>query len=39
MLSVIFVLPALLMLFDKIICATTAGMRKLTGRNNLHETH
>jgi predicted RND superfamily exporter protein len=28
MLSVIFILPALLMLCDKLICATTAGMGK-----------
>jgi predicted RND superfamily exporter protein len=33
MLSVIFVLPALLMLFDKLICATTAGMRQHTGHS------
>jgi len=31
MLSVIFILPALLLLCDKLICATTAGMR---GRNH-----
>ena len=28
MVSVIFVLPALLLLCDKLICATTAGMRQ-----------
>lgn len=28
MLCVIFILPALLMLFDRVICATTLGMRK-----------
>ena len=30
MLAVIFILPALLLLYDKIICATTWGMRKKT---------
>ena len=30
MLAVIFILPALLLLCDKIICATTCGMRKKT---------
>ena len=30
MFSVIMVLPAFLMLFDKLICKTTAGMRKIT---------
>jgi hypothetical protein len=38
MLSVIFVLPALLMLFDRVICATTAGMRRHTGHSN-HSHH
>ena len=28
MVSVLFVLPALLLLCDKLICATTAGMRQ-----------
>jgi predicted RND superfamily exporter protein len=37
MLSVIFVLPALLMLFDKVICATTVGMRQHTGHS--HHSH
>ena len=31
MISVIFVLPALLLLCDKLICATTAGMRRPKG--------
>jgi hypothetical protein len=40
MLSVIFILPALLMLFDKVICATTAGMRQHTGHSNhSHHSH
>ena len=29
MLCVIFILPAMLMLFDRAICATTGGMRFL----------
>ena len=33
MLSVIFILPSLLMLLDRVICATTAGMRKLTKKD------
>ncbi|MDE7219406.1 MAG: MMPL family transporter [Oscillospiraceae bacterium] len=33
MASVIFILPALLLLCDRLICATTAGMRHI-GRNN-----
>ena len=33
MLLVIFVLPAMLMLFDKIICKTTLGMAKITVKN------
>jgi len=33
MLSVIFVLPAMFMLLDKVICATTFKMRKLTKKN------
>jgi predicted RND superfamily exporter protein len=37
MLSVIFILPALLMVFDKVICATTAGMRQHTGHS--HHSH
>ena len=32
-LLVIFVLPAMLMLFDKIICKTTLGMTKITVKN------
>ncbi len=32
MLLVIFVLPAMLMLFDKIICKTTIGMTKITDK-------
>jgi predicted RND superfamily exporter protein len=40
MVAVIFVLPALLMVFDKIICATTAGMRHHTGHSNhSHHSH
>ena len=34
MLAVIFVLPALLLLCDKLICATTAGMRQLKQSKN-----
>ncbi len=34
MLSVIFVLPSLLMLLDKLICATTAKMRRLNHHSN-----
>ena len=33
MLSVIFVLPSMLMLLDRIICVTTVGMRKCVKRN------
>ena len=33
MLLVIFVLPAMFMLFDKIICKTTLGMTKITVKN------
>jgi predicted RND superfamily exporter protein len=39
MLAVIFVLPALLMLFDKLICATTVGMRHHTNHSNHHSNH
>jgi hypothetical protein len=40
MLSVIFILPALLMVFDKVICATTVGMRQHTGHSNhSHHSH
>ncbi len=34
MASVIFVLPALLLLCDRLVCATTAGMRHLNRKNN-----
>ena len=34
MLAVIFVLPALLLLCDKLICATTAGMKQLRHHNS-----
>jgi hypothetical protein len=34
MLCVIFFLPALLMLCDKIVCATTIGMRKIKKQNS-----
>ena len=34
MLAVIFTLPALLLLCDRIICATTAGMRNTRNNNN-----
>ena len=34
MISVVFVLPSFLMIFDKLICKTTIGMRKLGGIKN-----
>lgn len=34
MASVIFILPALLLLCDRLICATTAGMRHLNHKND-----
>ena len=34
MASVIFTLPALLLLCDRLVCATTAGMRHLNRKNN-----
>lgn len=34
MLSVILILPALLLLCDRLICATTAGMRQIKGSSN-----
>ena len=37
MLLVIFILPALLMLCDRLICATTLGMRHLKKQKNLDE--
>ena len=36
MVSVIFVLPALLLLCDKLICATTAGMKRPKGPQISH---
>ena len=33
MLLVIFVLPAMFMLFDRIICKTTLGMTKIKAKN------
>ena len=36
MASVIFVLPALLLLCDRLICATTAGMRTLNRSKLTH---
>ncbi|MCI9448636.1 MAG: MMPL family transporter [Clostridiales bacterium] len=39
MLCVIFILPALLMLFDRVICATTLGMRKKTIRIREENKH
>ena len=38
MLCVIFILPALLLLCDKLICATTLGMRKLNRKNKQEVT-
>ena len=41
MLLIIFVLPAMFMLFDKIICKTTLGMRKINTKKqtevSIHE--
>jgi hypothetical protein len=37
MLSVIFVLPALLMVFDRVICATTVGMGRSNSNNDHHD--
>lgn len=37
MFCVIFILPALLMLFDKLICATTIGMRKKVKTNEYNQ--
>ena len=34
MASVILILPALLLLCDRLVCATTAGMRHLNRKNN-----
>jgi predicted RND superfamily exporter protein len=39
MLSVIFILPALLMVFDKIICATTIGMGKHHPTDHHHHSN
>ena len=36
MLSVIFILPALLMLCDKVVCASTIGMRQKKEKTNTH---
>jgi hypothetical protein len=33
MICVILVLPALLLVFDRLICATTIGMRNLNHKN------
>ena len=38
MLSVILVLPAMFMVFDKLICKTTAGMPKKKNRGNPNPT-
>ncbi len=38
MLCVIFILPALLLLFDKPICATTAGMRHIDRKSKTTDT-
>lgn len=35
MISVVFVLPSFLMIFDKLICKTTIGMKKIGGRKNV----
>ncbi|HIW21944.1 MAG TPA: MMPL family transporter [Candidatus Dorea intestinavium] len=37
MFCVIFILPALLMLFDKLICVTTVGMRKKVKKNEFNQ--
>lgn len=37
MLCVIFILPALLMLCDKLICATTVGMRRRNKKSNIND--
>jgi len=34
MISVILALPSFLMVFDKLVCKTTIGMRKIGGKNN-----
>ena len=34
MFSVIFALPAFLMVFDKLVCKTTVGLRKIGGKKN-----
>jgi hypothetical protein len=39
MLSVIFILPALLMVFDKLICATTIGMGKHHPTDHHHHSN
>ena len=38
MVSVIFTLPALLLLCDRLICATTAGMKRLNQSNLSNKT-
>ncbi len=34
MMSVVFALPSFLMIFDKLVCKTTIGMKKIGGKNN-----
>ena len=34
MISVVFALPSFLMIFDKIVCKTTIGLKKIGGKNN-----
>ena len=34
MLSVVFALPSFLMIFDKLVCKTTIGLRKIGGKKN-----
>jgi|GEM_PF-2870884 len=34
MLTVIFILPALLLLFDKLICKTTSGMKTISTKHS-----
>ena len=34
MMSVVFALPSFLMIFDKVICKTTIGLRKIGGKKN-----